>query len=301
MSNIKVTFLGTSDSIPSVKRNHSAILLTYNKENILVDCGEGTQRQFRKAKLNPIKITKLLITHWHGDHVLGIPGLLQTLAFDNYKKTLFIYGPVGTKKFMKELFKTFVFVNKIKLEVKEISGNKRFFENDDFYLESERMSHGTACNAYTFVKKGSLKINKQKLKKTGLPHSSLLKQLKEGKDITYKGKKYKSKDLTFGEKDKKISIVLDTSMNDKIQGFVKNSDLLISESSFSSELEGKAKEYKHLTALQAAQIAKKAKVKNLFLTHISRRYDKNPKKILNEAKKIFKNSFLAEDLKVIEI
>ncbi len=87
---IKITFLGTSDQIPSAKRNHTAILLTYKGENILVDCGEGTQRQFRKARLNPCKITRLLITHWHGDHVLGIPGLLKTLALSGYNKTLSI-------------------------------------------------------------------------------------------------------------------------------------------------------------------------------------------------------------------
>ena len=100
---IKITFLGTSGAIPSIERNHTAVLLSYKSENILVDCGEGTQRQFKYAKLSPNKVTKLLITHWHGDHVLGIPGFLQTLAFSDYKKTLEVYGPVGTKKFM-ELF-----------------------------------------------------------------------------------------------------------------------------------------------------------------------------------------------------
>ena len=76
----KITFLGTSQAIPTAKRNHTAVLLSYKDENILIDCGEGTQRQFRKAKLNPCKLTRILITHWHGDHVLGLPGLLQTLA-----------------------------------------------------------------------------------------------------------------------------------------------------------------------------------------------------------------------------
>ena len=86
----KITFLGTSDQIPSRSRNHTSILLTYEGENILIDCGEGTQRQFRKANLNPCKITKILISHWHGDHVLGLPGLLSTLALSGYNKTLHI-------------------------------------------------------------------------------------------------------------------------------------------------------------------------------------------------------------------
>jgi len=90
---ITITFLGTSQAIPTARRNHTAILLQYKAENLLIDCGEGTQRQFRKARLNPCKITKLLITHWHGDHILGIPGLLQTLLLNQYNKTLEIYGP----------------------------------------------------------------------------------------------------------------------------------------------------------------------------------------------------------------
>src|SRR3989339_623098 len=109
---IPICFLGTSQAIPTAKRNHTAMLLQYNDENILVDCGEGTQRQFRKAALNPCKITKLLITHWHGDHVLGIPGLLQTLALSGYNKILYIYGPRGTKKYIEEIMKIFNFVGK---------------------------------------------------------------------------------------------------------------------------------------------------------------------------------------------
>ena len=110
MEKIKITFLGTSDSIPTKERNHTSILLNYKNENILIDCGEGTQRQFKKANLNPCRLTSILITHWHGDHILGLPGLLQTLAMQNYNRTLKIYGPRNTKKFAEEIMKMFVFV-----------------------------------------------------------------------------------------------------------------------------------------------------------------------------------------------
>ena len=296
---IKLTFLGTSDSIPSAKRNPTSILLTYNQENILVDCGEGTQRQFRKARLNPCKITRLLITHWHGDHVLGIPGLLQTLALSGYNKTLFIYGPKGTKTFMRNLLNTFVFKKKYQIKVEEISG--KFFESPDFYLESRAMTHGIPCNAYVFVKKGQIRIDKKKLTKSKLPSGPLLQKLKQGKNIVYKGKKYLAKNLIFKEKDKKISFVLDTSMNKQIIPFVKNSDLLICESNFDPELKDRAEEYKHLTSDQAGHIAKESNSKKLILTHISQRYDQNPKKILDGAKKIFKNSFLVKDLDILKI
>jgi len=296
---IKLTFLGTSDSIPSIKRNPTAILLSYDKENILVDCGEGTQRQFRKAKLNPGKLTRILITHWHGDHVLGIPGLLQTLSLSGYNKKLFIYGPKGTKILMKKLLDIFVFKRKYEIKIKEVKG--KFFETSDFYLESKAMTHGISCNAYTFVKKGKIRIDKKKLIQLNLPSGPLLQKLKEGKNISYKRKRYLSKNLTFKEKDTKISFVFDTSMNKQIIPFVKNSNLLICESNFDAELSDKAREYKHLTSRQAGNIAKKSNSKKLVLTHISQRYDKNPQKILQDAKKLFHNSFLINDLDTLKV
>ena len=300
-SKIKITFLGTSDAIPSARRNHPAFLLNYDAENLLIDCGEGTQRQFRKAELNPCKLTKILITHWHGDHVLGIPGLLQTLALSGYNKTLHIYGPKGTKRYMEEIMKIFKLVGKYEIKVEEISNKGKFFETSDFYLEAEQMEHGTPANAYNFVVKDKTRIDKKKLEKSGLPLGPLIKNLKEGRDIIYNGKKYKSKDFVYFEKGKKISVVLDTAMNPRIERFAKNSELFICESSFGSELEKEARERMHMAVNQTANIAKKAKTKKLILTHISSRYEKNLNQILNEAKKIFKESYLVKDLDVIEV
>lgn len=301
---IKITFLGTSGAIPTTKKNHTGIFLNYKSENILIDCGEGIQRQFKFAKISPLKLTRLLITHWHGDHVLGIPGLLQTLSFSDYRKNLKIYGPKGLRNNIKNVLKAFPSVKNVvtdvKIKVEEISKNI-FLETDDFYLEAKRMKHGIITLAYNFVEKDKLKLNKRKLEKTKLPKGPLLKRLKEGKDIIYKGKKYEASDLTYGQKGRKISIVLDTGMDNDISNFVKDADLLIIESTYASDLKEIAQKHKHLTATQAAQIAEKAKVKKLILTHLSQRYDKDKKKILNEAKKVFKNSFLVEDLDVVEI
>ncbi|MEK6817287.1 MAG: ribonuclease Z, partial [Nanoarchaeota archaeon] len=273
----------------------------YKEENILIDCGEGTQRQFRKAKLNPCKISRLLITHWHGDHVLGIPGLLQTLALSGYKKVIYIYGPRGTKKYIEEIIKIFKFVGKYEIKVEEILNKGKFFETSDFYLEAEQMEHGTPANAYNFVIKDKIRIDKKKLKKLKILEGPHLQQLKQGKDIIYQGKKYKSKELTYFEKGKKISVVLDTAMNPKIEGFVKDADLFVCESSFGSELEKEAGERMHMAVNQTANIAKKAKVKKLILTHISSRYEKNLNQILDEAKKIFKESYLVKDLDSLEV
>jgi len=298
-SKINLIFLGTASQIPTVKRNHFATLLSYKDENILIDCGEGTQRQFRKAKLNPCKTTRILITHIHGDHIFGLPGFLSTLNHSDYSKTLYIYGPKGTKNFLDNFLDLSSFERNFKIEVKEVSG--KFFENKDFYLEAEKMEHGVPCNAYSFVIKDKLRIDKKKLSKLKLPFGRHLQELKEGKDIIFEKRRYKAKDLTYLEKGKKVSFVLDTLINNKIVPFVRNSNLLVCESSFGEELKDQAKKYLHLTSKQAAEIAKKSGSKKLVLTHISQRYEKNLKVILNQAKKVFRNSFIVEDLDVFEI
>ena len=298
---INITFLGTACQIPTSRRNHTSIFLKYNGEGILVDCGEGTQRQFRIAKLNPCKVTKILITHWHGDHVLGLPGLLSSLSLNGYKKILYIYGPRYIKEQIRNMLKVFGFKREYKIEVKELTKSGKFFDNGDFALYSEKMQHGIASIAYSFVKKGQIRIDKKKLKKLKLPSGKHLGRLKRGKDIIYNGKKHKAKNLTYVEGVKKVSFVLDTLDNKKIVPFIKNSDLLICESSFSHELKDQARKHLHLTSKQAAGFAKKGKVGKLVLTHISQRYEKNPEVILKEARSIFKNTSLAKDFDVFEV
>jgi len=297
---IKLHFLGTSGAFPTAKRNHPAFLLSYKGENILVDCGEGTQRQFRKARLNPCKITRVLITHWHGDHVLGLPGLFQTLSLSlsEYEKTLCIYGPRGIKQHVADVLRAFPHLNEVILEVKEVSG--KFFESEDFYLEAEGMEHGTPCNAYNFIEKSKLRIDKVKLKKLKIKPGKHLKDLKEGKDITYEGKKYKFKDLTFSSEERKVSFVMDTANNRKIVPFVKKADVLVMESTFDSSLEDLAREHKHMTVGQTAKIAKSAKVEKLFLVHVSDRYEASFPEILKDAKKTFKNVDIPGDLDSFE-
>ena len=296
---IKVTFLGTGGMIPTENRNHPAFFLSYGNEGILVDCGEGTQIQFRQAKLNMNKITKILLTHRHGDHTFGLPGLFRTLAMSGYKKTLVIYGPKGIKKTINGIFEAFGDSTEYKIEVKEVLG--KFFETKDFFLSAEKMVHGPLCNAYSIVIKGNTRIDKKKLKKFKIKEGPHLGNLKEKGHMTYNGKNYKLKDLVFAEEEKKISFVLDTAMNDRIVPFVKGSDLLVCESGFGEELSQKAKEYMHLTSSQAGTIAKKAGVKKLALVHISERYEKNTDHLLKQAKKHFKNTSIPKDLDAVTL
>ena len=297
---IPICFLGTSQAVPTARRNHTAMLLQYKDENMLVDCGEGTQRQFRKAGLNPCRLTRILITHWHGDHILGLPGLLQTLALNGYNKTLHIYGPRGTRQYAELMFRLFVFVGKIKYEVTEIEVGK-VFETNDFYIEAMPMIHGAACLAYSFVEKDKRRINKEKLKKLKLPNTRLIKELQQGRDIELNGKKISAKDITYMQKGKKISFILDTALNENAYRIAKDSDILICEATYTKKENDLAADYKHLTAEQSAQIAKKANAKKLILTHISQRYENKEKHILIEAKKIFQSTSIAEDLDKIEV
>ncbi len=298
---INLTFLGTSSQVPTPKRNHTSILLTYNEENILVDCGEGTQRQFRIARLNPCKITRILITHLHGDHVLGLPGLFQTLALSGYNKTLKIYGPKGIYEFIQNLLQTFKFQREYDFEINEVVNEGVFFENNDFYLESLKLEHGCNCNGYNFVKKSYLRINKEKIDKLGIKPGKHMRDLKEGKDIEYNGKKYKAKDLTYSEEKVKVSFILDTKFKKEIVKFVDGADVLVSEATYSKDLKDQAKEYNHMTAQEAGKLAKQAKVKKLLLTHLSQRYEYKKKEIFEEAKKEFENSKVVKDFDVVNV
>ena len=303
MEKITVTFLGTSGSIPTKKRNHTAILLTYKSENILIDCGEGTQRQFKLASLSPTKITKILITHWHGDHTLGLPGLLETLSMSKHSKDLEIYGPQGTSenlKLMNKLMKFYKKYQKFNISFHDIK-SKKVFENSEFIISAEKMSHGIPSLAYSFKIKDKLRLDKKKLKKLKITDSKSLKALSQGKSIKHNKKTISPKSLSYIEPGRKITFILDTLPNENTINLSKDSNLLITECSFSEKDASLAKQYKHLTAQQAAQIAKRSKSKALILTHISQRYEHSLSDLEKQAKSVFKNTKIAEDLDVIEL
>ena len=187
---IEIVFLGTSSMVPTKERNQSSVLLNYNTHGILIDCGEGTQRQLRMANIAITKINKILITHWHGDHTLGLPGLIQTLGASEYNKKLEIYGPVGTKKRIEYMFKAFENDRKIEMEVHDIEEGK-FFENPEFILEAHALEHGVETLGYNFIEKDRRRINVAKVKKLGIPEGPILGKLQEGLDVTFNGNKIK--------------------------------------------------------------------------------------------------------------
>jgi len=291
----EITLLGTSHAVPTKDKNQTAIFISHGAENILIDCGEGTQRQFKIAGLNLFKVTRILITHWHGDHILGLPGVLQSLALGGYGKTLQVYGPRGTKRHMEQMLSMFIFQEKIKVEVHEISEGV-FFEDKEIQLEAYNMEHGPPCLAYNFIEKEKYNLNMEKLKKIGIAPGPILKKFKEDGTLKIKGKTINIEDYSKIVPEKKVTVMLDSVFNDNCVSAAKNADFLIGEACFLKSEENLAFERKHLTSGQLGLIAKRAKVDKLILTHISQRYSARQKEVLNEAKKVFKNSELAHDL-----
>ncbi len=309
---IQLTMLGTGSAVPTVRRNHPAMLLQYKSENILIDCGEGTQRQFRKAKLNPCKLTKILITHWHGDHILGIPGLLQTLMLNGYNKTLEIYGPRGTKQKMEKLLDLFMkwYLDiskkqnkKFNVKVKEIIEDGKIIDEKEFFIEAKEMQHDMPCIAYSFVLKQKQRLDKKKLEKLNIQSGPLIKELLNGKKVKIDNKTIDGKKIIFTEPQKKITFIMDTRQNAHAIQISKEADILICEATYGLGEEELAKQHAHLTSTQSAEIAKQSKSKRLILTHLSQRYEtKNQQEeILHQAKKIFKKTEIAQDLDKIEL
>jgi len=296
---MEITFLGTSSMIPTKERNHSAVLISYKNEGILVDCGEGVQRQLKIKGIPITKVTKILISHWHGDHVLGLPGLISTLGASDYNKKLEIYGPEGTKKRFQLMFEAFVFDRNIEMEVTEIKQGK-FFENNDFYLEALELEHGITTFGFNFIEKDIRHIDIKKAKRLGIPHGPLLGKLQGNQAILLNGKKIMPEDVTYVEKGKKISIVSDTVPCNNAVKLAKDADLLICESTYVSDLEEKGESYGHMTAKQAASLANKANVKKLILTHFSARY-KDVKVLEEDAKDVFNDVKAAYDFMVVKI
>jgi ribonuclease Z len=291
---MQVTMLGTTAMVPTKERNHAAVFLAYKAEGILFDCGEGTQRQFKLAGIPMTKTTKVLLTHWHGDHVLGLPGLIQSLGAMEYSRKLQIYGPPQTKYHIAKMFEAFVFDHRIELDIHETSGGI-IYDDEDFYIEALPLEHKVPCLAYAVVEKDRYRIDMAVLKKLGIPEGPHLKALQEGQVMDYQGKKVKPEDATTLVHGKKVVYVTDTRMCDNAIRIAKNADLVICESSYAKDLQEKAREHMHLSAHDAGLIASRAGAKKLVITHFSARY-KNTHEVEADARDVFDNVVAAKDL-----
>ncbi|MEM3373773.1 MAG: ribonuclease Z [Candidatus Woesearchaeota archaeon] len=296
---MEITFLGTSCMVPTKERNHQSIFLFYKGEGILIDCGEGTQRQMKIADIKFSKINKILISHWHGDHVLGLPGLLQSINASGYEGKLLIYGPKETKERFFFMTKAFSFNLNFDYEIIELK-NKDVIESRDLIIETRELEHGIPCLGYSIKEKDIRKIRLNFVRKLGIPDGPLLGELQNNKEIIWEGKKIHPDEATYIVKGKKVSIILDTNFCNNALELAKDSDLLISESVYPDELYNKAEEYKHMTAKNAAYLASKSNSKKLILTHFSQRF-KTIENILDEAKEIFPETYASYDLMKVKV
>ena len=296
---MELTFLGTSCMVPTKERNHQSLFIQHNEEGLLVDCGEGTQRQLKIAGIKPSKITKIFISHWHGDHVFGLPGLLQTLSASDYDKKLEIFGPKGTKKRFEQLFTTFSLKLMFQIQVIDITNDTKL-EFKEVVVYAKKLDHSIDCLGFSFVEKDRRRINKKYINKVGIPDGPLLGKLQNNKTIKWNNKTISPKEATYIVKGKKVAVVLDTLPCKNSSDLAKDSDVLVAEAVYDSTLIKKAKENKHMTAIQAAKLALKNNVKKLVITHYSQRY-KTSGLLLKESKAVFKNTFAAKDFMTIQI
>lgn len=286
--------------VPTKDRNHSSIYVSLKGHGFLFDCGEGTQRQIKMAGVRPSRIDSLIISHWHGDHVLGIPGLLQTLGHNDYDKNLKIYGPRGTKKYMSKTFDFFATECRVPYEAKEIGHEDMIEDNEDYSIKAYKLVHAVDCLGYVIEEKSKRRINRRFIDSKGIPDGPLLGKLQKGLPIDWKGEKIMPSDATYMTKGKKLGIIFDTKLCDSCFKIAEDTDMLICESTFTDKLRENAEHYKHMTARQAGRVAKDSGAKKLILNHFSQRY-KEPKELLNDAKKEFDNTFASEDLMKITL
>ncbi|MDI6916329.1 MAG: ribonuclease Z [Thermoplasmatales archaeon] len=292
---MQIVFLGTGGSWPSKNRNVSAVAVRIGRDVLLFDCGEGTQRQLMGSNVSFMKINRILISHFHGDHFLGLPGLVQSMSLNNRKKTLEIYGPTGTVKLVNIIINLGYFIPTFHFIVKDLKDNDTV-KCDGYIIKAKTAEHNVPTLAYAVeedTRPG--RFNVKKAKKLGIPEGPFFRKLQKGGNITVNGRRITS-DMVLGKprKGKKIVYISDTKPSGAIADFAKGSNVLIHDATADSSLEKKANKYGHSSARQAAMIAKKAGAKILFLTHISPRYE-DAGVLEKDAKKVFPNSVVAED------
>jgi len=298
---MKLVFLGTSAAQPTERRGLSCICLENDGEILMFDAGEASQISYMKSGLGWNKKMKLFVTHLHGDHCVGILGLLQTMSMQNRTESLEIFGPKGIDEFLAANIKVLNFGLSFSILITIVKEGK-IFEDKKFSMYASKANHSITAFSYLFEEKDKPgRFNVEKAKELGIPEGELWNKLQKGEEIINNDKIIKSVQV-LGEKrpGKKIGISGDTMPTKELEKFFEECDYLVFDSTFLDEEKQKAQDTCHSTAKQAAQLGKNSNVKNLILTHFSARY-KDEIGHLAEAKKIHDSVITAKDLLEIEI
>jgi len=300
---LRVIFLGTAGSVPTQRRSLPAILIQREGEQMMFDCGESVQRQMIKAKTGFHKKMKIFISHLHGDHVLGLPGLLQTMALLNRKRKVEIYGPPGTKRFVKAFRKTVQFALTFPIEIYEIDEVGVVCDEKEYTVEAVWGNHVIPSLVYALVEKlRPGRFYPDKAKALDIPEGPLWSKLQDGQKVKLPNGQIINPEQVVGPSrtGRKVVYTGDTRPFESFAKFAAGADLLIHDATLDDDLAEKAEEDGHSTSSQAARTAKEAKSRQLVLTHISARYD-DTSILVQQAQKIFKNTRVAEDFMEIEI
>ena len=298
---MKIVYLGTSAAAPTVERSLTCICLVRENEVLMFDAGEGAQVAYLKAGLPWNKKMKIFVTHLHGDHCLGILGLLQTMSMQKRTESLEIYGPAGIEEFITANIKVLNFGLPFPVFITIVEEGNVVNEKK-YRINCCEAQHGIPAFSYCFEEnERSGVFYPEKAKELGIPEGKMWQELQNGNSIEINGKKIDSSQVT-GEKrpGKKIGISGDTRPTQKLKEFFKNSDYLSFDCTFSYELKDRAIETNHSTAKEAAELAKDANVKNLILTHFSARYS-DESILIDEAKQTHNSVIAAKDLLEIDV
>ncbi len=276
---VDITFIGTSAGVPSKDRGMPSIAIHAN-ELFLFDCGEGTQRQMMKFGVPYGSVNTIFITHPHLDHYLGVFGLLETIKLTLPHKSIKIFSPEGLD------------LSKKNVELRTVKKGK-LYENKEFEIHAFPVKH--VANSFGFIiqEKDRIKFDEKKAKALGVI-GPMFRKIQEKGSLKIGKKTIKLKEITWIKNGRKIVYTGDTEYCKEVIEAAKDADLLIHDCSFSSQFDKEAEHRNHSTSEDAARVAKKAKVKQLILTHISSRYQ-DASQLLGEATKVFKNTMIAED------
>lgn len=303
---MQLTFLGTSAGAPSLQRNVTAIALalSHRGETWLFDCGEATQHQYMRCPLKPGKLEKIFITHLHGDHIFGLPGLLTSRSMAGILQPLTLYGPKGIHAFVENTLSLSGSYLTFPLEIIEITAGV-VYDDGNLKVTAWPLNHLIECYGYRieeYDKPGFL--DAPRLKAEGVPRGPWYQQLKRGESITLSdGRVINGADyLGPGTKGKVLAIFGDTAPTEIAYRLAENADVMVHETTLEAAMAEKANGRGHSTTLQAAQVARQAGAKRLIATHFSARYGApDMAKLLAECQSVFPDTELARDFAVFEV
>lgn len=305
---MEIEFLGTGAGSPAKARNVSSLALKLLDERNalwLFDCGEGTQHQILNTTIKPRKIEKIFITHLHGDHLFGLPGLLSSRSFQGGNEPLTIYGPRGIKEYVQTSLRLSESGLTYPLKFVELNGDGIIFDDATFTVSCKRLDHKILTFGYRVVEKdhrGELLVDKLSAEK--VPSGPIYGQLKAGKKVTLSdGRVLNGQDFIGpAQKGRIVTILGDTRKNRRSIELAVDADVLVHESTFAADETKMAHNYYHSTSDQAAQVARDAHVGRLLLNHISARYNgRGAKELEREAQRTFKRSKVVRDFDIIDI